>query len=438
MLSVRLRDKRSPNLLTNEHLPIGGLSSEGPPRRPAEPVNENSGAPTGGRAAARRVFDELGARRESAGAQDRSTLVDCLNQGLRLAHEQRLDLAWLVDAAYDFTADHVWEETLRPRVPGVVGSADASITTAAQALAIALVAVVERQHRHRGVTEATLRRCLNAGALEGEARDLVSYFHAECARDLGWAAESEAELRTLANRGGRLSVTAMKGLVHLQRRAGRFRDIQAGLEAMPLAPVRSRLAGDLWWTQARFDRADECYLAARDQASSQGAVGEAALSEACRAFAAGFGCPDLAAATAESALERLAAVDIAWADIQVAVGRLLAMAGADPDLDAKCDETAAKARSAGLTSSAAYAELARAFHGTVREDPDGASTARENLSTQAGARQFGYLLEIVGFWLPGEPTDGRDAAADWIDGTEITAARWRDAVRQRRAYLART
>ncbi|MFF7333645.1 hypothetical protein [Streptomyces sp. NPDC008150] len=394
------------------------------------------------------AFEELGVRQEQARPWDRKTLITCLNQGLEMAHEQNLPLSWLTDAAYGFTCDHVWEETLRPRVPGVPGGPacgpDDAISTAGQALAIALVAIAERQHRHRAVTEDTLRRCLNAGVLSGEAQDLVTYFHSESTRDLGRAVESEAALRTLAARGGRMSPSAVKGLVHLWRRAGRFRDIEAALETLPAGPVRSRLAGDLWWSQARFDLADDSYLAARDAAWQQGTVGESALSESCRAFAAGFGDRDAALRTADSAAELLAAVDIRWAGLQVSLGRLLAAAGSDPGLGERCEDLARAARSAGLSSSAAYVELVRGFDGAVRQDSEALSTARKNLLAHtevgaAGARQFGYLLDIIGFWqtadLPTPTVPG--STAEWIDGVGTTADRWRETVRRRRAPTAR-
>ncbi|MEU5432191.1 hypothetical protein AB0G73_02310 [Streptomyces sp. NPDC020719] len=384
----------------------------------------------------------MGSVYETYGAQDRQTLIDCLNQGLELAHERRLGLGWLVDAAYGFTADHVWEGTLRPRVPGVAGDRDVPPTTAGQALALALVAVVERQHTHRRVTQSVLRRCLDADLLSGDAYDLVAYFHAECARDLGRLTESESELRALAAGGGKIADTAMKGLIHLRRRAGRFRALQQDLESLPATPVRSRLAGDLWWTQACFDRADECYLAARDLARSRGAAGESALSEACRAFAAGFGSPAHAARTVESARELLTAVDITWAELQVTLAALLmdagkANAGADDEIHARCDEVAAKSRSAGLSSSAAYAELARAFHAAVRRDQEAMSVARGNLAAQVDSGQFGYLLEIIDFWLPERAPHGQAGpVSDWIDSARNTAGRWRDVVERRRALLA--
>ncbi|WP_326600303.1 hypothetical protein [Streptomyces sp. NBC_01803] len=406
-----------------------------------ESMGGDSGDSARDGANAQRFFDDLGRRQAARDAQDRSTLIDCLNEGLRLAHEHHLGLGWLVDAAYAYVGDHVWEGTLCPRVPGVKVDSAVPITTAGQALAIALVAVVERQHRHRGGTEAVLRRCLDVALLDGEARDLVAYFHAETTRDLGRVTESEGELRELVVRGARLADTARKGLIHLQRRAGRFRDINADLTGVVPAPVWSRLAGDLWWTQACFERADECYVAARDQAWSCGAVGEAALSEACRGFAAGFGEPGTAERVIESARDLLSAVDITWAGLQVALGELLTTAGADGDFHAKCDEIAVRARSAGLSSSAAYAELARGFHCSVRRDRAGIAVARDALRQHARSGQFGYLLEIVRFCSTGDGgEDGEEdlaVASDWIDGVEITAARWRDTVERRRTYLNR-
>lgn len=438
---VRLVDRPFVHLDPHGHWPYHLDASVRSAITEADHGLDDSWGPTDWAEAAGRALAAMRGMREDAGEQhDRRTLINCLNQGLRLSHEYGLDAPWLVDAAYRFVTDHVWEPTLRPRVPGMRdGNAapeggSSPITTPAQALAIGLVGVVERQRTHRAHTEATLARCLDYAGLDDEARDLIGYFHAESLRDLGRVLESEAEMRTLVGPGRRMSDAAVKGLVHLNRRAGRFRRLHTDLLELPAVPTRSRLTGDLCWTQALFDDADSHYAGARDQARAEFSHGEAALSESCRAFAAGFGEPVRARHVVRSARDMLVSVTITWADIHVAIAELLADAGADPAHSSRCDTVAEAARAAGLSSSAAYVELARAFDASVRLDLVGLATARHNLTALVDPHQFGYLLEIVGFWADTTPTsDDATGGADWVDGRRATAERWRAVLEHRRA-----
>jgi hypothetical protein len=410
--------------------------------RDADTGLDDSWTPADWQRAAARAFAALGRRAvphdPATGPVERRILISSLNEGLRLADEYSLDFDWLVDAAYRFATDHVWEATLRPRIVGVGDADHIPLTTPAAALALALTAISDRQRAHRQTTADTLRRCLDVGLLTGDAADLVGYFHAECMRDLGQLTVSERGMQALIGPGRRMSEAASKGLAHLQRRLGRFRALHADLISRAPGAVTARLTGDLWWTQARLDLADGSYTAARDLATAAGLSGEAALCEACRAFAAGFGAPAHAADVVDSAQRMLADVNITWADLQVRNGQLLAAAGTPTDdQQTGYDAVVAAARTAGLTSIAAYAEFAHAFDTAVRDDRSGLLAAHRRILTLAHQGEFGYLADIVTFWLTRGELEPATLAStvEWIDRLDVTARRWWTVVEQRRADL---
>lgn len=384
------------------------------------------------RAAAQRAVDYMGHLVASMDSlSSRRLLINCLNQGLRLAHDFDLELGWLVDAAYRFVADHVWEPTLAPRIPDV-DAPDALPSTAAQALAMTLVAIRARQKQHRQRTANQLKRCMDSGVLPIDAADLAAYFYAECMRDLGRWEESERGMRELVGPGRRMADTAARGLSHLQRRTGRFRDLQATLAGRERSAEWLRVTGDLCWTQGRFADADTAYQAARDTAHANGAFGEAALSEACRAFAVAFTDPQRAQGVVDSAREMLQAVTLTWAELQVRNAELLIAAGGDTDQSSQCDAVVAAAAASGLSSIGAYAELARGLHAAILGDARGLDVAATKLLNYVHGAEFSYLVEIIDFWrgTPSTP-EKRTYPADWIDDGAVTAERWRALVRRR-------
>lgn len=388
------------------------------------------------RAAAQRALSHMGRLTTNTdGIRDRRLLINCLNQGLRLAHDFDLELGWLTDAAYQFIADHVWEPTLAPRIPDV-DTPDVLLRTGAAALAMTLVAIRARQKQHRQRTADQLKRCLDSGLLAVDARDLAAYFYAECMRDLGHRDESERGMQELVGPGRRMADTAARGLSHLQRRIGQFRDLQATLSTQDRSATWLRVTGDLWWTQARFAEAESAYQAARDVAQAEGSVGEAALCEACRAFAVGFAEPHRAREVVESARELLQAVTITWADLQVRNAELLLTAGGDSGHGSRCDDVAAAAEANGLSSIGAYTELARGLHAAVLGDAHGLDVARANLLNYVHGAEFSYLVEIIDFWRgTSGALESSGHPADWVDGVAATAERWHDVVRLRVAGL---
>jgi hypothetical protein len=387
------------------------------------------------RRAAGRALTYLGETASKArSGQDRRTLITCLNKGFQLAHDFGLPLGWLVDGAYWFIEDSVWEPFLRPPIVAEVQAGDVGPGSSAQALAVGLVAIAARQRVHREHTLALLERCLGTGLLAGDAADLLAYFRAECQRDLGNAGDSERGMTALLGPGRRMSDMALRGLSHLHRRRGRFRLLQSQLEGGYSTGVWQRVWGDLYWTQGRLPEAVDAYRKAVEWAGEQGLAGEAATSGACLAWAAALHSATSGAEAVGNARRLLEPVTVTWAELQVECAEIVLAAGSDTDVEQRYAHVQERARQNGLTSTAAYAALARAFHYAVVADLDRLSEARDGLRAHVRGDEFAYLDEIVEFWR-GAGSGRRAAGADWLDGRKVTAARWRSIMEQRRREL---
>jgi hypothetical protein len=230
-------------------------------------------------------------------------------------------------------------------------------------------------------------------------------------------------MRQVAAGSGPLAADAARGLVHLARRLGDFRAVQAATERLGSDSRHYRALGDLWWTQGSIAVACSAYDAACREAEAESAQGEAALSRACLAFASAFQDRARADQQIRTAERLLQGAHIRWAEIHTRIATLLRDAGTDPALPARAAEIEADAEASGLTSSVAYIRLAVCFHHAVRADKPALDAARARLRACVNGAEFAYLLEISHFFDNTEPPSDLPLAT-WIDGTQTTAARW--------------
>ncbi|MFF8591344.1 ATP/GTP-binding protein [Streptomyces sp. NPDC015220] len=365
--------------------------------------------------AARRAFDALG--REDL--SQRGRLVSALRQGLSLSHRFGLPLGWLEDAAFRYVDDFVWE----PIEPPTGSPGDGSVTPA-QALAAALSAIARRQRHHRGRTAEQLRAVLASGALPESLEELPRYFLAECDRDLGHFQSSLDGMRQVADAGGRLSATARRGLVHLARRIGDFAQARQAAAHLGVEGRQDRVMGDLYWAQGSIALACSSYAAARDQALAAGQPGEAALSQACLAFAAAFQDRPRAAEQISRAEELLASVTIRWAEVQTSTASLIRDAGVTDDLPERAEAVAAEAREAGLTSCLAYVRFVECLHAYLAGGADALASARDRLRRECvDGVEFAYLVELT-YLMADEEPPAELPRATWLDTTAQVRARW--------------
>lgn len=394
--------------------------------READSTSDDRWSAADWRRAAQRALTALG---EEA-ASGRTRLVASLQQGLTLARDYGLQLGWLEEAAYRYVDDFVWEPIELPARPD--GTAEPAVPDSpAEALVLVLSAIARRQRCHRGETAAQLRRVLESERLPEPLLELPRYFLAECERDLGEYDRSLDGMRLVADAGGRLASTAGRGLVHLARRVGRFPQVKAGAEALGTEGRRDRALGDLWWTQGNMALACSSYAVNRDEASGSGQPGEAALSQACLAFASAFRDRPRAGDEIVRAEKALESVSIRWAEIQTKIASLVRDAGVVGDLRQRAEAVAEEARTAGLTSSIAYVRLAVCFHAAVLNDATLQHEARDQMRECVRGEEFAYLLELS-YLMANEEPPADLPRARWLDDAAQVRQRWVALVDDRR------
>ncbi|MFJ2900221.1 ATP/GTP-binding protein [Streptomyces sp. NPDC087218] len=155
----------------------------------------------------------------------RLLLVACLRQGLRLARDHHLtDLGWLIEAAYVYTDDSVWEPLAPPTTTGTGPVPD----TPADAVAELLTAIARRQHEHRRRTAERLTAVLDTGLLPTELTEMALYYRAKAYKDLSQNTDARTGMQQVADLQGRLAPKARRGLANRPGRRPR-----PGLEGPP-------------------------------------------------------------------------------------------------------------------------------------------------------------------------------------------------------------
>lgn len=401
--------------------------------READSTSEDRWSPADCRRAAQRAFSALAD--EATG--DRARLVAALRQGMKLARDHSLDLGWLTDAAFRYVDDYVWEPIELPVESAPGDGAGDEIQSSVDALAVTLATIALRQRRHRAHTADRLQAVLASDRLPAPLLELPRYFLAECERDLGNIERSLVGMQQVVDAGGRLAPTAARGLVHLARRVGRFPRVLSAADALGVEGRRDRVLGDLWWTQGNVTLACSSYATSRDEALRRDQPGEAALSQACLAFAAAFQDRPRAAEQIARADELLGMVSIRWAEIQVRIAALVREVGFAADLQATAENVVIMAREAGLTSSIAYIRFALCLHAVVLRSPALLDEARAQLRECVRGDEFAYLEELS-YLAIGEEPPTTLPRAQWLAGEAQVRARWMAIADDRRREVAAT
>ncbi|MEU2775007.1 ATP/GTP-binding protein [Streptomyces sp. NPDC007162] len=373
--------------------------------------------------AAVRAFDAVGECWASAPEGDRGRLVDCLRQGLRLARDFGLGLGWLADAAWSYVGDSVWEP-LAPPAPA--GAPPTALHTAADALVETLGALARRQHEHRDRTVARLTAVVDSGLLPTELRDMAVYYRAKAERDLGRSQESRSGMRAVAEGGGRLAPAARRGLAHLARLAGDFPTALSAAATLGWAGRHHRVLGDVWWVQGDMARAAEAYASARDEAERHAVAGERATAQTQRAFVLAFADPAAAADELDLAEQLLAGLDLRATRLTARIAALVRDAGTPgAEVIDRADVLRAEAGVAGITAARLTLELALGFHHAVLDDRARAQVAVARLRELSPGPDYAYYPDLVCFMAGLEPPASPCGRARWVDGEDVTRARWR-------------
>lgn len=389
--------------------------------RTAEDTTDDRWIEADWRQAAQRALDALGQPDSGTG---RRAVVGRLRQGLALAAEFGLPTGWLTEAAWQYVSDSVWEP-----LTAVTGD-DGGLRTPADALVEILSTLARRQHEHRERTVERLTAVLDCGLLPAGLEEMALYYRAKADRDLGRTAASQTGMRQVAEREGRLAPAARRGLAHLARLAGDFPTAVQAARTLGWPGRGHRVEGDVLWPQGDMERAADAYRAARQDAERHGVVGETATAQAHRALVLAFADSGRAAGEIELADQLLAGLDLRATRLTVRIAALVRDAGTPTgDLVERAGLIRTEAESAGLTGIRLLAELALCFHHAVRADHHQLAAGLGRLRARAEDGTFAYYADIAHF-MAGLPLPA-PSSARWLDGPEITRARWRRLVETR-------
>ncbi|MFJ7209449.1 ATP/GTP-binding protein [Streptomyces sp. NPDC098789] len=356
----------------------------------------------------------------------RLLLVACLRQGLRLARDHRLtDLGWLIEAAYTYTDDSVWEPLT---LPADTGAPD----TAADALAELLTAITRRQHEHRRQTVERLSEVLNTGLLSAELTELALYYRAKAYKDLDQGAAARAGMRQVADAGGRLAPKARRGLANLARLGGDFPTALAAVPTLGWKGRHHRVLGDIRWSEADTDLALTAFEAGRAEAEQHAAAGERAMMQVRLALAVSFADPVRAGDELAFAHQLLDGLDQRSNTLLALAVALIKDAGI-PDVPGRAQSLHAEIEAAGLPFLHRFVELALAFHHAVRDEPQDLVATIDRLRTLTDTGDFAYFTDIAHFMaalpLPGPST------TRWTTNEDHVRSSWRHLVQARQEYL---
>jgi hypothetical protein len=377
--------------------------------------------------AAARAFTALGDQWTHGPERDRLLFIGCLRQGLRLARDFGLKLNWLIEGAFSYVGDSVWEPLAPP-----ARETDTALHTPAEALVEMLSALARRQHEHRAHTVNRLTAIIDSHLLPAELHEMAVYYRAKAYRDIGQSADSRRGYQQVADGAGRLAPAARRGLAQAARLAGDFPTAYATAQTLGWEGRHQRVLGDLWWLQGEPARAAAAYLAGRLEAEQHAKAGEAAHNQALRALVIAFSDPRQADDELDLAEQLLAHLDLRATTINAAIAALIRDAG-NPTLEDRVRALHTELDVAGLTSMTPTLELALAFHQAVLGDHDALTATISRLRELTRDGDYAYYVDIAHFMADLPLADA--SPARWLDGPETTRSRWRSLVTARRDHL---
>ena len=369
-------------------------------------------------AAAERALGALGEQWKTAAGPDRRLLVGCLRQGLALARDHRLDLGWLAEAAYAYTADYVWEPLPLP-------DAGDEPATAADALAELLATLARRQHEHRSRTVERLSAILDTDLLPAELAEMALYFQAKAHRDLGQTAASREGMQQVAADGGRYAADAARGLAHLARAAGDFPAALATAETLGWPGRGHRVLGDIHFAHGNMHAAAAAYAAARAEAESHGNVGEQAIAQTHLALAVAFTDRERADEEIALAEQLLTGLDQRATSLTAQIAALVRHAGiAGPEFEDRASVLRGEVVASGITGAALLLGLATAFDHAVRGDEPAVRDVIARLGEFTRDGDHAYYLDIAHHLAGLTPPPTSTVA--WADDPQTVHARWQN------------
>lgn len=354
-------------------------------------------------------------------------LVACLRQGLRLARDHRLTgLGWLIEAAFVYTDDSVWEPLALPT------PSDPAPDSPADAVAELLTAITRRQREHRQLTADRLTAVLETGLLPAELTEMALYYRAKAHKDLSQNDAARTGMQQVVEADGRLALKARRGLANLARLAGDFPTALAAVPALGWQGRHHRVLGDIRWSQADTGLAVAAFEAGRAEAEQHGAAGERAMMQVRLALAVSFADPVRAGDELALAHQLLEGLDQRSNTLLALVVALVKDAGI-PGVSDRAQGLHAEIEAAGLPFLHRFVELALAFHHAVRGENQDLAATIDRLRALTATGDFAYFTDIAHFMaalpLP-EPSTIR-----WTTSEDDVRSSWRGLVQARQEHL---
>ncbi|MEU4360210.1 hypothetical protein [Streptomyces virginiae] len=395
-------------------------------------------------------------------------LVACLIQGLRLVRDHGLTgLGWLIEAAFVYTDDSVWEPLALPT------PVDPAPDTPADAVAELLTAIARRQREHRQRTANRLTAVLDTGLLPAELSPVLPGQGPQGPQPERRRPHRDA---AVADIGGRLAPKARRGLANLARLAGDFPTALATIPTLGWQGRHHRVLGDIHWSHADTAQAVTAFEAGRAEAEQHGAAGERAMTQVRlplafsvpggdTASALAAGCPVVVKAHPDHpatcpAQQRDAQLGLALAlsfadpvraDDELALAHQL-LEGLDqrsntllaqvvalikdagiPGVTDRAQGLHADIEAAGLPFLHRFVELALAFHHAVRGEHEALAATIDRLRALTATGDFAYFTDIA-HYMAGLPRPTASITR-WIDGEEQVRSRWNALVQTRQENL---
>ncbi|GAA3163408.1 ATP/GTP-binding protein [Streptomyces ramulosus] len=390
--------------------------------------------------AAERALAALGRQWQDTDAvPGRRLLVACLRQGLRLAHEHRLDdPGWLTEAAFAYTDDSVWEPLSPPTPPASGGATGArpGPDTPADALAEVLDAIVRRQHEHRQRTADRLTAVLDTGLLSGELTELALYYRAKAYKDLRRTDDALEGMRQVADANGRLAPRGRRGLANLARIRGDFPTAFAAVPTLGWKGRHHRVLAHIRWPHGDIAQATAVFEAAIAEAEQHDAPGERGIAQTLLALVTGFTDPQRADDELALAHQLLETLDQRATVLYAHIAGLLRDAGTDHDILDRATVLRSEITVAGLDWMIPLLETALAFHHAVRGAHDDLEATVERLRAATTSGDFAYYVDIA--CAMGDLTPPADSRVQWLDDAHTVRERWRTLVTARQDHLRST
>ncbi|MEU5417802.1 ATP/GTP-binding protein [Streptomyces sp. NPDC020667] len=396
---------------------------------------EDGWTPADWHRAAERALAALGRQWQEAHGRvpGRALLVACLRQGLRLARDHGLgDLAWLIDAAFAYTEDSIWEP-LAPPTPAPCAGPQPGPDTSADALAELLAAVARRQHEHRERTAERLTAVLATGLLPGELAELALYYRAKAHKDLGRTEDALHGMRQVADAAGRLAPRGRRGLARLASIRGDFPTALAAIPTLGWQGRHHRVLGHIHLPHGAIDQAVAAFADARTEAEQHDAPGERAIAQTLLSLACAFADPARADDELALAHQLLEPLDQRATHLYAGIAALLRDAGTHHDVTDRATVLRTEITVSGLAGYGPLLETALAFHHAVRGAHDDLTATISRLRETTANGDFAYYVHVAA--AMGDLPQPADPAIQWLDNDHTVRARWRALVTARQHHL---